>query len=535
MSNIASFFSPASIAVVGASSNQTKGGYRLIRNVLNTFKGPLWCVNRKGGEILGLPVYPSLADVPADEIELVISFVPNAQTPAVAREAAAKRCKAFLVQSGGFADSGGAGKHFQDEIVAIARATPQGMRVWGPNCGGLIKANPAFSNSFIMVSEPLADGQGAAFVSQSGMLAGAVYMEMVGLGQPKLVSCSTIGNRADVDECDILEYIKQDPNTTCVSLYLESIKHGQRFRLLAQDVIRRKPIVALVPGRSDAARSAALSHTGSLLNNDRVKAAVFDQTGITRVHDFSELLNFTKGFTLLSQTPLRGNRVAIISHTGAGTVVAADCLGAAGFTLAEFSEETKQRLASVMPAWAVPANPADVWSSVEQVGIDRAHQVMIDAILADPGVDALFFFPLVFSYLNDQDFEAVRKILRKHGKPVVGRFSGESEFFPRWTQQYEQAGGVAMYASEKLAVSVLAAWREYNLFRDRAAATTPLVASPARPNLAAAFTARLTGAQRAGQTRLNEWQAKELLRDAPWQIPRKRRATWRTSWAIRWC
>jgi len=171
VSNVEYFFNPRSIAVVGASANMAKGGYRMLKNVLNTFKGTVYAVNSKGGETLGLKTYKSLAEIPEDDIDLVLSFIPNVGTPQVTRDAVAKGCKALLIQSGGFADSGGDGKGLQDEIVAIAKGSPQGMRVWGPNCGGLIKANPAFSNSFIMVSDPLTNERGAAFISQSGMLA----------------------------------------------------------------------------------------------------------------------------------------------------------------------------------------------------------------------------------------------------------------------------------------------------------------------------------------------------------------------------
>ncbi|HYF94010.1 MAG TPA: acetate--CoA ligase family protein [Symbiobacteriaceae bacterium] len=510
MNNVEYFFTPRNVAVVGASTSPAKGGYRLLKNVLNTFKGPIYAVNAKGEDVLGLKTYKSLLEIPEDEIDLVLSFVPNKGTAQVARDAVQKGCKAFLVQSGGFADSGGDGAHYQDELIAIAKASPQGMRVWGPNCGGMIKANPAFSNSFIMVTEPLTNERGAAFISQSGMLAGAIYLEMVTKGQPQIASTSTIGNRADINESDIMEYLESDPNTDCVTLYLESIKEGRRFVKALRRVVKTKPVVALVPGRSEITAQAAASHTGSLLNNDRVKDAVFKQYGVTRVDDFTQFLDFTKGFTLLRSKPLKGSRVAIMTHTGAGAVVGADTLGVHGFQLAELSPETKAKMATIMPAWAAPGNPADIWSTIEQVGLDRTHQVMLDALLSDPGVDAVLLLPLIFDYFKNHDFAAVRAVINKYNKPVVGWFSGIAQEFPRWKTEYEQDGGVAFYDSIVSAVKVLAAWRDFQAFRARSAEV--LAAADRKVEAPAAVKAKLAAIRAEGRKTLTEAESKEVLK-----------------------
>lgn len=523
MRHMQHFFAPRNIAVVGASANPNKGGHRLIKNVLNTFKGPVYVVNHKGEEVLGLRAYKSLLDIPEPEIDLVIAFVPNAATPQVARDAVQKGCKAFQIQSGGFADSGGEGKHLQDEIVEIARQSPQGMRVWGPNCSGLIKANPPLSTSFIMVTDPLTNQRGAAFISQSGMLAGAVYLEMITRGQPQIASTSTIGNRADVNECDIMEYLADDPNTDCFALYLESVQDGRRFVSTLRRMGGGKPVVALVPGRSEIAASAAASHTGSLLNNDQVKEAVFRQYGVTRANDFVELLDFTKGFSLLRTKRLNGTRVAIITHTGAGAVVGADTLGMYGFELAVLSEETKTKMRTIMPPWAAAGNPADIWSTVEQAGIDRTHQVVLDAVLRDPGVDAVLFLPLIFDYFKNHDFAACRRIVARYDKPVVGWFSGIFQEFPRWKAEYEKDGGIAFFDSIIAAVRMLRAMRDFELFRERADAVG---AAPSwRIEIPAAVRGLLARVRAEGRRVLTETEAKQVLAAIEIPVPKEILAT----------
>ncbi|HLE63441.1 MAG TPA: CoA-binding protein, partial [Pyrinomonadaceae bacterium] len=181
--HIAAFFRPRSVVVVGASASPKKDGHRLLANVRRTYRGPLFVVHPHAREILGVPCFSNIKEVPGD-VDLVISFVPNTATVQVVKDCAARGVPAVMILSGGFSDSGGRGQNLQEEIVAIAQQTPHGMRIWGPNCTGLITGDPPLSTSFAMEMAPLPTGKGAAFIAQSGMPSGAGYVEMLSRGQP---------------------------------------------------------------------------------------------------------------------------------------------------------------------------------------------------------------------------------------------------------------------------------------------------------------------------------------------------------------
>jgi acyl-CoA synthetase (NDP forming) len=512
--HIAAFFRPRSVVVVGASTSPQKDGHRLLANVRRTYRGPLFVVHPHAKEIVGVPGYPTLEEVPGS-VDLVISFVPNTATVQVVRDCAAKGVPAVMILSGGFADSGGRGQKLQQEIVEIARQTPHGMRIWGPNCTGLITGDPPLSTSFAMEMAPLPTGRGAAFIAQSGMPSGAGYVEMRSRGQPSIAYTASIGNRCDVDECDLMNFFLEDPNCDVIALYIESVRSGRRFHKTLQQTTRRKPVVALLAGRTELARKAAMSHTGTLMNRSLVSDALCRQFGVARVDDFVEWFDFTKSFTLLRKHPLRGNRIAIVTHTGAGAVVGADLLGLHGFTLAQFSAVTIDRLQAVFPDWAEVTNPLDIWSTVERVGVDRAHSECLDAVLADPNVDGVLWMILSFDHFNDQDFARIRELVSSYDKPVIGWMTGNVALFSNWERQLESDGGIAFYYNVDLGVRVLTAQRQYHDFCRRAVSTPEQLDSKA----SVAIRRQIDASRKAGRTLLSEWESKVLLRAAGIGVP----------------
>src|SRR5690242_1884237 len=225
------FFFPASIAVVGASSNPGKGGYRMVDNLVRGYQGTIYPINPTASEILGLKAYTSVEAVPGP-IDLALVLIPNVHVKACVAGCIAKGVPAVIIESGGFADAGDEGRQLQDEIVAMARGT--GTRLWGPNCVGLVSTQPLVSTQFIIDATGLEKGN-VSFVAQSGMMAAGLLVQVVTEGMFDVARACTIGNKCDVDESDLLEWLAGDEATQVVGLYLESIVDGRRFaRALAE-------------------------------------------------------------------------------------------------------------------------------------------------------------------------------------------------------------------------------------------------------------------------------------------------------------
>src|SRR5579884_2815966 len=254
------YFFPKSIAVVGASSNPTKGGYRMVDNLVRGYKGTIFPINPTADEILGLKAYPSVSAVP-EPIDLALVLIPNTYVKDCIAECIAKQVPAVIIESAGFADAGPDGKRLQDEIVAMARGT--GTRLWGPNCVGLVSTDPLVSTQFIIDATGLKKGN-VSFVAQSGMMAAGLLVQLVTENMFDVARACTIGNKCDVDESDLLEWLANDDATEVIGLYLESIVDGKRFARALDAVARRKRVIVLKPGRTKVAAQAALSHTGSI-------------------------------------------------------------------------------------------------------------------------------------------------------------------------------------------------------------------------------------------------------------------------------
>ena len=266
-------FRPRSVAVVGASSAPEKYGYIILKNILDAgFGGPIYPVNPKAGEILGLPCRPRVADLPPD-VDLVVIIIPARAVPQAVAECGERGIKVAVVISGGFAESGEEGARLQHEVVEAARRS--GIRVLGPNCQGVNSPHHRLCASW-----PLLTRRGEiALISQSGTV-GAALMDWASEEQLGCSAFVSLGNRADVDETDLIEYLAQDAHTRVIGLYLEGIKDLERFRRRAGAC--PKPIVILKSGRTTEGRRAAASHTGSLAGRDELYSALFRQLRITQ-------------------------------------------------------------------------------------------------------------------------------------------------------------------------------------------------------------------------------------------------------------
>ena len=446
---IHNFFNPESTAVVGASTTAERAGNIIIKN-LKTFcyNGDIYPVNPSGKLIEGLPSYTDITKCPKPP-DLVIFAVPYHQVEKVMEDVAKAGTRHVIVASGGFSDAGEDGRQREARLVGFCRE--HNIRLMGPNSIGTIDAKFGFCTS-IGKLQPM-KSTGISVFGQSGNLSTGFSLKETtehGRGFSK-VAC--IGNKADVNETDFLEYLAGDPDTKSIGIYIESVKDGQRFIKAAELAAGKKPVVVLKSGNTELGAQAAASHTGSLTGTDAVYDAVFRQTGIQRVSYFNDLFNVLRGFDLC---PLpKGNKVGIVSITGAGCVLAADACSANGMEIAPISEYTRKRLKELVPEWVHITNPADIWSTIEQRGSFEAYQKMCKIMLDDDNVDILL---IISSVIEEGVFDTAAALgpvrASNPDKPILAcHFGGHKDHIETYQRGLESVG-IPVYGRLEAAVQV---------------------------------------------------------------------------------
>jgi acetyl coenzyme A synthetase (ADP forming)-like protein len=371
------FFSPESVAVIGASRRRGSIGGELFRNILDAdFTGAVYPVNGSGEPVAGVRAYRSVAEIP-DSVDLAVICVPGARVLDAAASTLEAGIKALLVISSGFAETGAEGRERQERLLASVRA--HGARLVGPNCLGIWSSTMQLNATF--APRALPPGR-IGFSSQSGAL-GLALLERAAERRLGFSAFVSIGNKADVSSNDLLEWWEDDPDTDVVLLYLESFGNPRKFGRLARRVARRKPILALKAGTTGAGARAASSHTAALAGSDAAVDALFDQAGVLRAETLEELVDVA---ALLSSQPLpRGRRVAVLTNAGGLGILCADASEAEGLELPELSHETRAVLSDLLPREASVANPIDLLGSATAA----TYEAALPPLLADPRVDAL--------------------------------------------------------------------------------------------------------------------------------------------------
>ena len=356
------FFDPSSVAVVGASPERT--GKSLLLNTAGSRDVAVYPVNPKYQDLEGLTCYPSVAAIP-HPVEMAILLVPARFTPQILEECAAKGVRGVMIQSAGFAETGEDGRELQAKCVAIARQA--GMRLWGPNCMGLVyvPGNKYFTFMSPNITGVLPPHGNLSLVVQSGMLSAGFLADLATRRGIAVNKACSIGNKCDVDECDVLEYLLGDDTTKGVALYLESMPRGRRFMELAEGA--SKPLVVLKSGRSASGAKAALSHTASLAGNARLTQGLLQAVGVGTARDFHQLVDLGRSLSLLPEIPA-GARVAVLTFSGGAGILSCDLLEDNGLPLAELAPATLGELAKVFPVWMPPGNPVDLWPAMELHG-----------------------------------------------------------------------------------------------------------------------------------------------------------------------
>ncbi len=430
------FFNPGSIAVIGAS--ERKLGSLVVQNLLRGYKGQIFPVNPNYKQIYGLQCFPSLEGIP-HPVELVIVLVPAHLVPSVIEACARKGIKNVIIESAGFAEVGLKGIALQDRCKAIAKQS--GIRIWGPNCMGLVDIH---SNHFFTFMHPAVEREGLipgriSLIVQSGMLSAIFLAELRRRGIGISKACS-IGNRMDVDECDLLQYLINDPKTNVIALYLESLPRGRLFAKIAGN--SEKPIVLLKGGRSEAGARAAMSHTSSLSGNSRLTDSILQQCGVILANDIYEMMDISNALTLIPNLPYTC-RTAIITLSGGAGILACDALARKGLNVARLSEKTRKDMGKVFPDWMPVANPIDLFPAVGVHGRSKAFSLAVSSVLEDPNVDVLLIHYVAGL---DSEFKELAELKKKADalKKVV--------FF--WLMGVEEGTAAFLRETRKLGIAV---------------------------------------------------------------------------------
>jgi len=417
------FFEPQRVAVIGASSTPHKPGNDVIKNILaNGYRGEIFLVNPKGGEILGIKVFSSIRDLP-EKIDLAIIILPAKLNPGAVRDCAAKGIKAVVLAAGGFSEVDAGGEALQEELIRAIKET--GIRAIGPNTSGHSSMPHHFTSSFFPLGE-IPKGP-ISYLAQTGNFATHTMRHIAteeNFGVARVVG---LGNKLDMDESEILEYYATDPETKAIFVYLESFKNPKRFMKIASEVTRTKPIILLKGGRTQEGARAAIAHTASMASDDKVIDTALKQAGVVRIFEYSYLFLAAK---VLAYMPLpRGNRVSFMAPSGAHLVCMTDfCRRDLGLEVPQIEETTRRRLQEISPPFIRMRNPVDIWPAASVIGVLEAYREAIEAVLKDPNIDAVVPILLLTDETGVPPLDFLIDLSERYrDKLILVTFSGEKK------------------------------------------------------------------------------------------------------------
>lgn len=493
-------FWPRSVAVVGASAREHAIGHSIIANLQAFgYRGPIYPVHPSATQILGLPAYPGLPEVPG-EVDLVHLVVPAAQVPGLMAQCGARGVRAVIINSAGFGELGEQGLRLQQAFMDEARLS--GIRVLGPNCQGIINTDPSL-RAYCNFTNTLPAAGGVSLVAQSGGVGGFILQGLADIGVGVRLYASN-GNGCDVSITEILRFYGDDPGTRVVVLYTEGLAEPAGFLEVARAVTARKPVLAMRAGRTERGAQAASSHTGALAGAGRVTDLVFERAGIIAFDDEGELIRAAMAHA--TQPAPRGPRTAVLTNTGGPAVIATDALVSQGLQVPALAEATVQRLRAALLPQAALDNPVDVIATAGPGHFRAALQALLD----DDAIDALLVAFVTPSFTDTQGIaHEIVAASAQQRKPLVCNFMTDPTQ-PRFqaTRAILQDGGVPCFAYPGDAARALAAlWRGPRL-RQRPAPT------PHRPPGIDAPRARaiVDSARAAGRLQLPAQDVLALLR-----------------------
>ena len=448
-----SFFSPESVAVIGASKTPGKIGNAIVKNMIGSgYSRDIYPVNPREKEIEGLKCYPDIASL-ENKVDLAIISVPAAGAVKVAEQCGRAGVKSLVVVSAGFKEVGKEGLALEKELVRKCR--DYGMRLLGPNCVGMMDTHVPINASF---SEGFPAAGNIAFISQSGAMLVAIldWSKSSGIGFSKIIS---LGNKADLTESDFIGDAADDPNTRVILCYIEDIADGKHFLKIAREASAKKPVIILKSGTSQAGAQAASSHTGALAGSNLAYDTAFRQSGIIRASTMADLFDLAVAFS--SQPVPGGSRVAVVTNAGGPGIVTTDSIENTGLTMSRFSKNTIESLRSGLPGESNIYNPVDVLGDAKT---DRFRLAM-NSVLADENVDSMVV--LICPTAVTEAEETARSIVEAHrsrpDKPVFAAMMGGESL--AGGSGVLSAAGVPSYIFPETAVSVISGMTQYSRLR----------------------------------------------------------------------
>ncbi len=467
------FFNPKSVAVIGASRKIHKAGHVIFKNFADNkrrgiLKAELYPVNPKEDYILGFKCYSSLLEIPG-KIDLIVIVVPAEFVPEVMSQAVQKGVKAAVIISAGFSEIGN--RELERQVVEIAKKA--GIRVLGPNCLGVYDSYTGVDMLFLpetkilstgdeMVATPRPMAGNISIVTQSGAFGASALDYLTGrqLGISKFVS---FGNKCDVEEAEMLEYLLEDEKTEVILLYIEGIRDGRKFMESARKVTRIKPVIALKTGKTSAGARAAASHTGSIAGTDDVYEAAFMQCGVIRAKDMEEF--FDLGKALAYQPPAKGNNIGIVTDAGGPGIMAADECEVRGLRVKRFSDDTIRKFEDLksqgkIPKIATNLNPVDLSGLATSEMFEEAVKILVE----DPEIDGIIVLGLHHLPALMEDFvDRIANLVKDYPKPIVACDIGETEMAMFIRSRFDKFG-IPAYGSPEDAARAMSALVRYGKY-----------------------------------------------------------------------
>lgn len=446
------FVEPKSVALIGVSTRTGPGTFNILEEMLKYgYKGTVYPVNPKGGEILGVKTYRSVKELPETPDVAVIS-TPRTAVPALVRQCASRGIRGVIIITQGFTDADDEdGKRMHREILNAIKGTQ--TRIVGPNTLGVMNNFNRFNTSFVPID---ATCNNVGVICQSGifMAAAGDFTGGIGIG-------IDVGNASDLDCSDILEYMGEDQRIEVVNIHMEGLREGRRFLDVTRKVSARKPVLVFKTGTSEVGARAASSHSGSLAGEDHVYSTALRQVGAIRVADVDEMSDLNETFLTYKSMP--GKRIAIVTISGGAGIIAIDAAANNGLEVAQFSDQTMHTLREIFPDWMSPGNPTDIWPASMSKGYHKIFNMSMEAILSDPGVDGVLlispaYIPPEEDPLNIIDL-ADSIAAQYPEKPTAAWILGP--YRKKYASVFKEKGHVVVYPTADRAMNAMARLHDY--------------------------------------------------------------------------
>ena len=504
---IDSLFYPGAIAVIGASQDPHKVGYAVLNNIIQyDFRGDIYPVNPKSGDILGRKTHQNVGDIKAP-VDLAVIAIPAPMVAQALSDCIRKGVKSAVIISAGFKEAGTEGILLEEGLKALVRES--GIRVLGPNCLGII--NTANNINATFAAGMLPRGR-LSFFSQSGALGIAILDWAIGnkVGFSKFIS---LGNKADLNETDFIEYFIDDPETDIILGYIEDVVEGRRFLEIARKATRSKPIILVKSGGTQAGARAASSHTGALAGSEHAFNAAFKQTGIIRADGIEDLFETAMAFH--ARKLPRGNNLLIVTNAGGPGIIAADTAEKSRVNLPQLSRESVEQLSGVLPKNASLYNPVDI---IGDATAER-YAAVLDRVINDPHIDGVLVILTPQAVINVEDTaRTVIAASAKTDRPVIASFMGEERV--RSSVELLKASSLPHYSYPEPAIRAFKTLSDYASWKRKEPEMEPETAADR-----ASVDRLIQNALRNRQFRFAEDDARAILSCYGFRFPEKYLAT----------